>query len=165
MRLLTFGLAAFALTLASDGLASAETRNVPANQTSTIGFYYTYVRDTCHYGSKPKFKITQAPAHGSVTSKWQSYRMGKDSRNCAGKQSYGTMIFYTPNKGFQGTDTVGFDLIGSGIYPGVSYGLSRGFHIDINVSASTRSSGQARPARGIGKIARSHCQSHACKKS
>jgi len=164
MRLLKFGLVAVAFILASFGEASADTRTVAANKTSPIGFYYTYTHHSCHYGGKPKFKLTQAPAHGTVIAKWQASHMGGDSRNCAGKPAYGTMIIYTPKKGFRGTDSVEFDLIGSGIYPGPTYALSRSFHIDINVSAKVHS-GPARPARGIGKVARSHCQRHACKKT
>lgn len=164
MRLFKIGLVALAFLLALLGEASAETRNIPANKTSTIGFYYTYVRNTCNYGSKPKFKLTQAPAHGSVTAKWQGYRMGQEAGYCAGKQVYGMMIVYTPNKGFQGKDAVAFDLIGSGVYPGMGYDLSRGFRIDVNVSASVRSTA-AHPSRGAGKLALSRCQRHACEKS
>lgn len=164
MRPLKFGMVGFAFALASLGQASAETRTVPANKTSTIGFYYTYTHSSCHYGGKPKFRLTQAPAHGSVIAKWQASKMTSDSGKCAGQPAYGTMIIYTPNKGFQGIDSIAFDLIGSGIYPGPTYALSRGFHIDVNVSTSVRS-GPARLARGIGKVAHSHCQRHTCKKS
>ena len=163
MRLLKFFLVATAFIVASLSQAAAETLNVPTNKTSTIGFYYTYTHNSCQYGGKPKFTLTQAPAHGRVIAKWQASLMGRDSRKCAGKPAYGTMIIYTPNRGFQGTDSVAFDLIGSGIYPGPTYALSRSFGIDINVSASVHS-GPARPARGIGKISRGHCRRHACKK-
>lgn len=113
--------------------ALAETRDVPANRSSVIAFYYTYINSTCAYGSKPRFRVSKQPDHGTISAKWQAYKMGKESRNCAGKPMRGMMIIYTPNKGFRGTDVVKFSLSGSGIYPGAGYSLSNGFKFDINV--------------------------------
>lgn len=133
MRFLSKLFLATLLAIASFLPALGETRDVPAGRPSVIGFYYTYTRDTCSYGSKPKFKVTLAPEHGNVTAKWQGYKMGKEARNCNGKQMYGMMIIYSPHKGFHGKDVVKFTLSGSGVYPGPAYSIGRGFRIDVNV--------------------------------
>jgi hypothetical protein len=51
--------------------ASAESLTVPANRPSHITFWYTYSED-CAYGSKPNFKLTTEPQHGTVTARWQA---------------------------------------------------------------------------------------------
>jgi hypothetical protein len=133
MRLLMKSFFAAILSIVLAIPALAETRDVSANKSSAIGFYYTYAPDTCAYGSKSKFKVTQQPEHGTVTAKWQGFRMGKESRNCNGKQVYGMLVIYTPHKGFRGKDVVKFVLSGSNVYPGASYSLGRGYKVNLNV--------------------------------
>lgn len=111
---------------------AAETRDVAANRPSPIFFYYTYMRDTCGFGGKPKFTVLSAPEHGTVTARWQANRMGNSSRNCKGKPMKGMLIIYTPDNGYHGPDSVRFSLTGSG-GPGAGYSLSNSFKVNINV--------------------------------
>lgn len=113
--------------------ALADDITVPAGRTSPIGFYYTYSHHTCYYGNKPEFKLTKAPEHGTVKAVWKGYRMGKEARNCNGKPMYGMLILYSPNKGYHGKDVVKFGLSGSGLWPGATYSVSRGFKTNITV--------------------------------
>jgi hypothetical protein len=132
MRLFMKLFFAAALAIASAAPALAETITVAANRTSVIGFYYTFSWFTCEYGSKPKVKITQ-PAHGHVTARWTAHKVGKEARSCHGRNMYGTLPTYTPNSGYHGTDTVKFLLSGSNLYPGATFGIGKGFRIDVNV--------------------------------
>ena len=128
LRLLLAVLAAASFALP----AAAESLTIPANRPSHITFWYTYTED-CFFGSKPKFKVTTEPQHGTVSARWQAYQMGKDTRNCKGKPVKGMLVTYTPNKGYHGSDLVKFSLIGSGVHPGAGYSLSRGFRYDLTV--------------------------------
>jgi hypothetical protein len=132
MHLATKLLLATLLAIASPLSALAESATVPAGRTTVLGFWYTYNR-LCQYGSKPKFKITKQPEHGTVSASWQAYKMGDDTRNCRGKFVKGMLITYTPHKGYRGTDVVKFTLAGSGIYPGAGYSLGSGFRYDLTV--------------------------------
>jgi hypothetical protein len=85
---------------------AAETRVVPANQASAIMFYYAASSDTCHSAGRPKVHISGKPKHGSVTSAWRAFRMGKDAGKCAGMPMHGTVVVYKPVPGYRGTDKV-----------------------------------------------------------
>ena len=133
MRLILKSLLAVLLAIASFLPAfAAETRTVAANRSSPIFFYYTYMGDTCGYGSKPKFTALSGPEHGTVTARWQAYKMGTGARNCKGKPMKGMLVIYTPDKGYHGPDVVRFSLTGSG-GPGAGYSLSNNFKVNINV--------------------------------
>jgi hypothetical protein len=133
MRLLIRVLLSALLTLTFSASAMAETRVVAAGRASTILFWSTYVEDTCATGSKPKPRVTKEPEHGTLSFEWQALRMGKGAGNCAGKLGRGMRVTYRPHKGYRGTDTVKFSLGGSGVYPGASYSLGRGFSYEIIV--------------------------------
>jgi hypothetical protein len=123
MRLLLKSLLAMLLAIAYAVPAfAAETRVVPANRASAILFYYTAMEDTCYSGAKPKVHITRKPEHGTITTAWKAYKMGKESGKCAGKPMRGTLVVYHPAPGFRGTDKVsiifgGGDMSGYFIRP------------------------------------------------
>ena len=108
---------AFVTALAAIGYCTsafaAETRVVPANRPSPIFFYYTAAEDTCYSGGKPKVHITRKPEHGSITSSWKPFRMGKESGKCAGKPMHGMLIVYKPDPGYHGTDKVSIIFSGA----------------------------------------------------
>jgi len=107
MRLFLKSLLAVLLAISSVVPAfAAETRVVPANQASAIFFYYTVSGDTCYSGAKPKAHITTQPAHGTVTTAWKGFRMGKEAGKCAGKSMHGTLVVYRPAAGYHGPDKV-----------------------------------------------------------
>ena len=85
---------------------AAETRTVPANRASAIFYYYTSTEDTCYSGGKPKVHITRKPEHGSITTMWKPFRMGKEAGKCAGKPMHGTLVIYKPDAGYHGPDKV-----------------------------------------------------------
>jgi hypothetical protein len=122
--------AAAALATASPALA--ESLTIPAGKPSHLGFWHTY-NQYCSYGSKPTFRITKAPEHGTVTASWTAYKMGEDTRNCKGKYVKGMLITYTPHKGYRGEDVLKFTLSGSGVHPGASLSLGRGFRYDLTI--------------------------------
>jgi hypothetical protein len=132
MRLTKTLLAVFAIATASASPVLAESLTIPANRSSNITFWHTYNAD-CSYGSKPSFKVTKSPEHGTVTARWQARKMDSDTRNCEGKPVKGMLVTYTPNKGYRGTDVVKFNLSGSGIDPGAGYSLSRSFRYDLTI--------------------------------
>jgi hypothetical protein len=121
------------LTIAFAIPALAENKQVPANKSSVILYFVVYDPVTCAYGSKPKTRINLEPAHGKIRFEWFAYKMSKDTRNCAGKFARGMLAIYTPFKGYHGPDEAKVSLIGSGVYPGAGYSLSRSFHYDITV--------------------------------
>ena len=107
VRLFTKSLLTLIVALASTASAfAAETRTVPANRASPIFFYYTAAEDTCYAGGKPKVHITHEPEHGSVTTAWKPFRMGKEAGKCAGKAMHGTLVVYKPTPGYHGPDKV-----------------------------------------------------------
>lgn len=85
---------------------AAETRTAPANRASAIFFYYTVTNDTCYAGGKPKVHVTRKPEHGSITTMWKPFRMGKEAGKCAGKAMHGTLVVYKPTPGYHGPDKV-----------------------------------------------------------
>lgn len=107
--LTVFFSAAMVMTAVSPVLAS-ETRVLPANRASGLGFFYTGSQDDCSSGAKPKFHLTGKPAHGSVTSAWKGFRIGKEGGVCTGKPAHGTLVVYRPNPGYHGSDRVSFVL-------------------------------------------------------
>jgi hypothetical protein len=121
LRFFTKFLLTLIIVLASAvSVFAAETRTVPANRTSAIFFYYTSTNDTCYSGGKPKVHITRKPEHGSITTMWKPFRMGKEAGKCAGKPMRGTLVIYKPAPGYRGPDKV--SIIFSG-------GISTGYFI------------------------------------
>jgi hypothetical protein len=110
---------------------AAETRDVSANKTTAILFYYTSASDTCYSGGKPKVSFTRKPAHGSVTTEWKAYKMGKEAGNCAGKPMRGTVVYYKPTPGYRGPDKV--SVIFRGGISGGYFEREREYIIKINV--------------------------------
>jgi len=107
MRVLLKSLLAIFLAIASFLPAfAAETRVVPANRPSAILLYYTATDDTCYGGGKPDVHVTSGPAHGTITTAWKAFKMGKESGDCAGKSTHGTLVVYRPTPGYHGPDKV-----------------------------------------------------------
>jgi len=99
-----------ALAAAFSPVFASETRVLPANRASEIGLFYTSSHADCSSGAKPKFHVTHEPAHGTVTSVWKGFRMGKEGGTCTGKPAHGTLVVYKPNPGYHGSDKVSFVL-------------------------------------------------------
>lgn len=104
---LTILLSATAAAAAVSPVLASETRIVAANRATGIVFHYT-MDGNCYSGAKPTFRVTGGPAHGSVTSVWKAFRMGKESGHCEGTPVHGTVVIYRPNPGYHGADKVSF---------------------------------------------------------
>lgn len=108
--LLVFLLSAAAVVGTLSPVLASETRVVAANRASGIGFFYTASHADCSSGAKPTFHITSRPEHGSLTSQWKGFFMGKEAGRCTGKPAHGTLVIYRPNAGYHGSDKVSFIL-------------------------------------------------------
>ena len=133
MRFLKSAFLAILLILTFSIQAFAEKREVPAGKSSIILYYVVYNPETCASGSKPQTKVNQQPAHGTIRFEWFAHKPTKGAYNCNGTLVRGMLVIYTPNKGYRGPDKAKVSLIGSGVYPGASYALSKTYWFDINV--------------------------------
>lgn len=125
--------ALLALGLVSSALpASAETRDVAPNRASPIGFYYTYSKDNCYSGAKPRFKVLREGEHGTVTAKWQAITI-QDPGKCHGRRMFGMLIIYSPAKGFHGPDKVKVAMSSARYAGGADGGLTNIVSFDIKV--------------------------------
>lgn len=86
-------------------LALAETirETVPANRASAVGSHATYGPD-CGGGVIPKMKVTRQPKNGSVSFQQITRTLSEKAGRCAGRPVKGTVVIYTPNRGFRGED-------------------------------------------------------------
>lgn len=103
MRLILV-LMALAITM-TPALSETIRRDVRANTKSGVGVHVTFNRSTCVTMALPDFKITSMPENGKVSFEKGQLKMDERAGNCAGRTTKGTVIYYTPNKGFRGTDT------------------------------------------------------------
>ncbi len=95
------------------GNAQAETvrREAPANKSSVVGGHSTFQTMTCSAGAIPQLKLGKKPKNGTVTFRQSSYKLGKDSGRCKGKNVKGMLVVYKPNRGYRGKDTFRVDFL------------------------------------------------------
>ena len=92
--------------------AQAQSIEVPAGKTTMIDFVGSFNMKTCTHGACPRVKLNGA-ANGKITTKWTSItlnqrQVGPAARRCSGHRMKGMAIYYTPDRGFRGTDRVSF---------------------------------------------------------
>ncbi|WP_438749208.1 hypothetical protein [Pararhizobium sp. O133] len=104
MRISTTIAASALLALVSIVPAHAEERVVPANRESTITFL-AGVTASCRTSAKPKMKIVEAPAHGSVRFQWTKGKITNISKLCNGRPAWGMAILFKPTAGYRGKDS------------------------------------------------------------
>ena len=95
--------------LAALAPASAAERTVPANRTTELAFLNVYDTHGCAYGARPRIRLEE-PANGRITTRWMKRPItanvfGRGGDKCVGRDMYGLAVYYTPRRGFRGTDS------------------------------------------------------------
>ena len=93
-------------------LADTHRRTVPANKTSVVNATATFSKGDCSGGALPRFKVSKAPKHGSVSFRKVTFTLTKRAGRCAGKRVKGMEVLYKPANGYRGKDDfkVGFTM-------------------------------------------------------
>lgn len=135
MRFISIWLAVVTAVMLSFAPArAADTRTVPANRTSGVGFIYysTGTGYDCHGSGRGKYHVNREPKHGTVRLEWRKLK-GDFHRGCKGRTLSGLAVFYTPHKGYRGNDDFSVYLTVPGLYPGnsLNHGRSWKFNIDV----------------------------------
>lgn len=123
-----------AVLLAISTAASAETRKVPANKTSAVGFiYYSTGRGyNCLSSGRGKYRLAKEAAHGTVRLEWRKLK-GDFQRGCKGATMSGLAVWYTPRAGYRGKDAFTVQLTVPGLYPGNTFNSGRNWSFKIEV--------------------------------
>ncbi|MBD1547529.1 hypothetical protein [Roseibium aggregatum] len=124
-------LLASAITIASLAQATAaEQVTVPANRKSMVGSHVIFSRDTCSGSTVPNMRVGRKPKHGKVDFRTVSGKLSEG--RCAGKPMRGKAVFYTPQRGFKGSDnfSVVFEY---DYYEGAARRTSTSYSYDITV--------------------------------
>lgn len=102
-------LAAVATALAAAPVSTnAADLTVPANRTTEIAFLNVYDAGQCASGGRPRIRLRQ-PEHGTITTRWTKRKItdnwfGLGGRKCVGRDMRGLAVYYTPDRGYRGTD-------------------------------------------------------------
>jgi len=126
MSLNRFALMAACFALAScvqPQQAQQHAANEPAQQVrgassgvrQQIAEFY-YVNSDCTSGGYPLLKVAKPPQHGQISveqgTAYADYTKDSTHAACNGKKVPATLIFYTSEPGFVGSDSAAFDRIG-----------------------------------------------------
>ncbi|KPL55144.1 hypothetical protein ABB55_25350 [Prosthecomicrobium hirschii] len=99
---IVFGLSAFPAGPA----LGVEARS--GQETAVHAFYV--VHSDCSGGGGQRVAIRTPPAHGSARVALVAYRIS-EGRRCAGNTVKAAVLYYRPNAGFRGTDTIVIETI------------------------------------------------------
>ena len=123
-----------AILLALSPAQAAEKRAVPANKTSSVGFFYfaAGLDHNCANSGRGKFKITKQPGHGSVRLEWRKVKADFQG-GCKGKTMGGVAAWYTPEKGYRGDDEFVIRINVPGLMPGNGFNAGRSWKIRLDV--------------------------------
>lgn len=83
--------------------AKAETISVPAGESSAM-IDFTNLDESCQSIGKPKGKVTTEPKHGKVSFQWITIALDEDYGTCKGRKGKSLRVFYTPDRGYTGSD-------------------------------------------------------------
>jgi hypothetical protein len=111
-RFLFSGFLAGLLSVAAFAAQAQQTSNltVPAGQTSTL-LSVPFWDGKCQFGGYPDILVQEQPSHGQVRAQRVSrLRVPANAGACAGKMVKGTVLYYTPNRGYRGRDRVSFSV-------------------------------------------------------
>lgn len=81
----------------------AEKRTVKANTTSGLAFNFIFERRSCKPLPPGRVTITREPEHGTVEVRQERHKL---TERCEGATALGNAIYYTPKRGFRGSDSV-----------------------------------------------------------
>lgn len=91
------------LLLISPALAETVKQTVPANRSTVLGGVSLFNKMNCSHGPTAKLKLKTPPKHGKVTFKKKVIKAS--SGRCKGHDMHGTLIIYTPKRGYRGQDS------------------------------------------------------------
>ena len=97
-------LALLATIIATPVMAKDIERKIKANKTTVISSMSTFNERNCNQGPVPRVRITKAAAHGKVTIQKRASKATKGK--CKGHVMKYSVVLYTPNRGFRGSDVV-----------------------------------------------------------
>lgn len=100
------------MSFTAQAFADRVERTVAKNRKTAVGAYSTYSRVNCDGGEVPQMRVRMKPKNGKISFAQHSWKMGEDTGRCAGKRVKGTVVYYTPNRGYRGEDkfSVGFTM-------------------------------------------------------
>ena len=115
-------LAALALLAAaplSSALAASLSKTVPAGRASQIDAYSGWNLEDCSFQTI-SFTTTSQPAHGRITTRIGHGRITNantgSAGKCYGKPTKVLQLWYTPQRGYHGSDTVSVTAGGTAYY-------------------------------------------------
>lgn len=99
------------VSMAWPAAVSADTvqRSVAANKTTVVHSMFRYARDSCQPVANAQASIRRQGQHGKAVIKRFRQKLPANSRICPGMIASGPAIYYTPKRGFRGSDTVVVD--------------------------------------------------------
>lgn len=95
--------AMLSVLLVTPALAGTVKKTVPANRSTVLTGISLFNSMNCNHGPIPKVKLKSAPKHGKVTFKKKVVKVS--SGRCKGKTMTGTLVIYTPKRGYRGQDS------------------------------------------------------------
>jgi hypothetical protein len=111
-RFFFIGILAGLLSVAATGAHAQQSSNltVPAGATSTL-LSVPFWDGRCQFGGYPDILVQEQPSHGRVRVQRASrLQVPANGGACAGKVVKGTVLLYTPNRGYRGRDSVSFSV-------------------------------------------------------
>ena len=123
-----------AVTLLSAPSIAAEKREVSANKTSPIGFFYfaTGMAYNCQSSGKGTFKLANEPEHGKVHLEWRKVK-GNFNGGCKSSTMGGVAAWYTPQPGYRGKDDFSIRISVPGLMPGNASNSGKTWTIVVDV--------------------------------
>lgn len=91
------------LLLISPIMAETVKKTVPANRSTVLTGITLFNSMNCDHGPIPKVTLKTSPKHGKVTFKRKVIKIS--SGRCKGKTMSGTLVIYTPKRGYRGQDS------------------------------------------------------------
>jgi hypothetical protein len=113
------------------GILQIFAKTVPPEATTTIDFIVSLDAE-CKAGDVPVVAITKQPAHGILKltprTDYRRVSLGSIPPACSGAKVAGIAVEYTPNKTYQGLDSIGFTATDHKKLDGI-------FRVDLTVQA------------------------------
>lgn len=91
------------LLFVSPALAETVSGTVPANRSTALGSVSLFDKSGCAHGPVIRMSLKKVPKHGKVTFKRRAVKLSKG--RCKGHTIKGTVVIYTPNRGYRGRDS------------------------------------------------------------
>ncbi|MCZ8182247.1 MAG: hypothetical protein O9322_04695 [Beijerinckiaceae bacterium] len=97
-----------ATLFAGSAIAGSYAVRVPAGKRILVATFALYDTDTCTFGAIPEGKLVTPPQHGRVEILQE--RRVIDGGQCGRIEGWARNVYFTPSRGFRGTDTMRVDF-------------------------------------------------------